>query len=67
MISTKTMTGRPAEAAGAAPCSNRIEGLARRVERLSVSHRDPEAFFEERAEIVHALRREAARLADEGA
>ena len=32
------------------------DGLARRVERLSISRRDPEAFFVERSEIAAALR-----------
>ncbi len=33
-----------------------LHELARRVERLSPSRRDPHSFFEERAEIAHALR-----------
>lgn len=35
----------------------RIAHLARRVDRLTVCRRDPEAFFIERSEIVFALRR----------
>ncbi|WP_198365121.1 hypothetical protein [Roseomonas sp. KE0001] len=34
-----------------------IEDLARRLSRLCPSHRDPEAFHIEKAELVHALRR----------
>lgn len=33
-----------------------LAALARRVERLAPSHRDPEAFFVERSEIADALR-----------
>lgn len=33
-----------------------LSELARRVEKLRPSHRDPENFFIERAEIAHALR-----------
>ncbi|MBB3937688.1 hypothetical protein [Aureimonas phyllosphaerae] len=39
-----------------------LDDLARRVDRLSVSRHDPEAFFEERSEIVAALRKEAGKL-----
>ncbi|WAJ26868.1 hypothetical protein [Antarcticirhabdus aurantiaca] len=59
------MTMRPAKNRGSAlELGDRIERLARRVERLSVSRHDPEAFFEERSEIVAELRREASRAAD---
>ncbi|WP_062223148.1 hypothetical protein [Aureimonas sp. D3] len=36
-----------------------LHEMARRVERLTVSRRDPEAFFVERSEIADALRKEA--------
>lgn len=36
-----------------------LAALARRVERLAPSHRDPEAFFVERSEIANALHRAA--------
>ena len=40
------------------PCmASDLDALARRVLRLVVSHRDPEAFFIERSEIAHDLRR----------
>ena len=34
-----------------------LHDLARRVERLSPSHRDPHRFHEDRSEIVHELRK----------
>lgn len=34
-----------------------LAALAKRVERLAPSHRDPEAFHEEKSEIVEALRK----------
>jgi len=46
--------GRSEDGQGAA-----LAALSRRVERLSVSHRDPEAFFAERSEIADALWRMA--------
>ncbi len=61
------MGERSTDPAGTPGLCDRIEVLASRVERLSLSHRDPEAFFEERSEIAHALRREAARAARGGA
>ena len=39
--------------------AERIEDIARRLDRLTISRRDPDAFFEERSELVEALRREA--------
>lgn len=40
------------------PCmASDLDALAQRVGRLMVSHRDPEAFFIERSEIAHDLRR----------
>ena len=36
--------------------AGRLAQLAAKVERLSVSHRDPEAFFIERSEIANELR-----------
>ncbi len=42
--------------------AERIDDLARRVERLIVSHREPEYFFEERSEIVDGLRRIASEV-----
>jgi len=41
------------------PNPSTLLSLSRRVERLMVSHRDPESFFEERSEIAQALRRMA--------
>ena len=40
-----------------------IETLARRVERLTISRQDPEAFFCERSEIAADLRAAAGRAA----
>lgn len=37
--------------------SSALLDLSRRVARLSPSHRDPEAFHEEKSDIAHALRR----------
>ena len=37
--------------------STEIEALAERVQRLMVSHRDPERFFVERSDIAHEMRR----------
>jgi hypothetical protein len=37
--------------------ANDLTALARRVERLTVSRTNPEAFFEERSEIAFAMRR----------
>jgi len=34
-----------------------LVALAHRVERLTISRTNPEAFFEERSEIAHAMRR----------
>jgi hypothetical protein len=45
---------RPEDGQGAA-----LAALSRRVERLTVSHRNPEAFYAERSEIADALRRMA--------
>lgn len=39
-----------------------IDEIARRLDRLSVSRRDPHAFFEERSELVDALRQAAKEL-----
>jgi hypothetical protein len=41
--------------------------LARRVERLTVSRTNPEAFFEERSEIAYELRRLVATMGCAGA
>jgi len=41
---------------------DRLDGLALRIERLTISRRDPEWFFIERSEIAYGLRREIARL-----
>ncbi len=43
----------------AGPSSETLHEMARRVERLTISRRDPEAFFVERSEIADALRKEA--------
>ncbi|BCB17327.1 hypothetical protein OCUBac02_02210 [Bosea sp. ANAM02] len=40
----------------AAEQAGRLAQLAAQIERLSVSHRDPEAFFIERSEIANELR-----------
>lgn len=39
-----------------------IEAIASRLDRLSISRIDPEAFFEERSELAHLLRKEAGKL-----
>lgn len=39
-----------------------IDDIARRLDRLSVSRHDPHAFFEERSELVDALRKEAGKM-----
>lgn len=39
--------------------SDWLDDLARRVERLSPSHRNPERFSEDKSEIIAELRREA--------
>ena len=41
---------------GALEPAGRLAQLASKIERLSVSHRDPEAFFIERSEIANELR-----------
>ena len=41
---------------GALEPAGRLAQLAAQIERLSVSHRDPEAFFIERSEIANELR-----------
>jgi len=46
--------GRPSDGSGAT-----LAALSRRVERLTVSHRNTEAFYAERSEIADALRRMA--------
>ena len=53
------MTAAAARQPAAAPAHD-LADLARRVERLRLSHRDPEAFFAERSDIADALRRLAA-------
>lgn len=53
---------RPAMLDRPAP-AEALRDLARRVERLRPSHRDPFAFFEEKDEIAHALRQLAADVA----
>ncbi len=44
-----------------------LTALARRVERLTPSHRDPESYFIERSEIAYALRRIATTTSCAGA
>lgn len=39
--------------------AGQLDDLARRVERLVISHRKPEAFWEEKSEIAYELRRVA--------
>lgn len=54
----------PAPAAGPPKASvicERLEALSSRVRRLTVSHRDPEAFHTERSSIAHDIQK----LADE--
>lgn len=48
---------KPLIPAGASP--EALHEIACRVERLTISRRDPEAFFVERSEIANALRKEA--------
>ena len=47
---------------GAVETAETLVHLAARVDHLTVSHRDPEAFFVERSEIADALRRAARRV-----
>lgn len=36
-----------------------LDDIARRIERLTISRRDPDRFFEERSEIAELVRKEA--------
>jgi hypothetical protein len=44
------------------PLNEMLDDIARRVSRLTVSHRDPEAFFVARSELAHDLQRLARTL-----
>jgi len=46
--------------------ANELEALAARVARLTVSHRSPEKFFEDKSELVYELRALAARASQGG-
>ncbi len=52
------LRGNPSVPASLQPSpAERLRTLSRRLGRLSPNWRDPEAFFEERSEIEHELRR----------
>ncbi len=55
-------TDKCVTASPASPMRDQVRELANRVDRLMVTHRDPEAFFMERAEIAGQLRRVARSL-----
>jgi len=48
--------GQERSEGGAVEPAGRLAQIAAKVERLSVSHRDPEAFFIERSELAEAIR-----------
>lgn len=52
----------PSDRCPSAVCAEQIKDLAERVERLIVSHRKPEHFFEEKSEIAEGLRRIASEV-----
>ena len=48
------------------PLECKVRHIADRLDRLTVHHRDPERFFEERSELVHELHELAARVGGRG-
>jgi hypothetical protein len=57
---------RPLRVPPAAVCGDRLSDLAIKLDRLAPSHRDPEKYFETKADIVDELRSIAIYLLHEG-